>query len=95
MATTVDVVSDMLIMVLPIRLLIGLRISTKQKLGISGIFCLGFVIVFFSIIRMVKVRSSISTNNPNGNVSLALWSILEGSVGMFDLYTLSTSIRSS
>lgn len=81
MATTIDIVTDLMIMALPIRLLVGLRISMKQKVGIGGIFCLAFVIVFFSIIRMVKVVESIRTGNPNGNVSLALWSLLEGSVG--------------
>jgi len=81
MATTIDIVSDLLVMALPIRLLIGLRISLKQKIGIGAIFSLGFVIIFFSVFRMVKVIKSIATSNPNGNVSLALWSLLEASVG--------------
>lgn len=71
-----------MVAVLPIRLLIGLRISLKQKLGIGAIFSLGVVIVFFSIIRLVKVIESIENRSATGNVSLALWSMLETSVGM-------------
>jgi len=58
-------------MILPIRLLIGFRVSAKQKIGLA-IFSLGFVIIFFFIIRMVKIIPAIKNQNPNGRVSLAL-----------------------
>jgi hypothetical protein len=80
-ATGVDIATDIMLAVLPIHLLVGLRISKKQKYGLGAIFSLGLVIVAFSIIRLVKIIHAISTANPNGNVSLALWSMLETSVG--------------
>jgi hypothetical protein len=67
---------------LPIRLLIGLRISVKQKLGIGATFSLGVVIISFSIVRLVKIVDALATLNPDGNISIALWSMLETSIGM-------------
>jgi hypothetical protein len=67
---------------LPIRLLIGLQISVKQKLGIGATFSLGVVIISFSIVRLVKIVDALATLNPDGNISIALWSMLETSIGM-------------
>lgn len=82
-ATVIDISSDILVMILPIRLLFGLRISTKQKIGVGGIFCLGFGVIIFAIIRMVSLLHAIVTGNANAGVALALWSMLECSVGLY------------
>jgi hypothetical protein len=83
-ATIIDISSDILVMVLPIRLLFGLRISTKQKISVGGIFCLCIAIMIFALIRMVSLlRTIVSTDNANAGIALALWSMLECSVGLF------------
>lgn len=82
-ATTIDISSDILVMVLPIRLLWGLRVSNTQKAGLGAIFSLGLVIVIFAIIRVVEVVEAINNSSPSVGVSLGMWSILETSIGKF------------
>jgi hypothetical protein len=80
-ATVVDVASDIVVMILPIRLLFGLHITLRQKIGVGGIFCLGFAIIIFALIRMQSLLKAIVNENANAGVALALWSILECAVG--------------
>ncbi|KAH8816603.1 hypothetical protein F5884DRAFT_776774 [Xylogone sp. PMI_703] len=79
-ATAIDIASDISVMILPLQLLWGLRVSNKQKVGLGAIFSLGLVIVIFAIIRMVEVVRAISHRSPSADVSLSLWSILESAV---------------
>lgn len=76
-----DIVSDILIAVLPIPLLFGLRISLKQKIGIGATFTLGGFVAIISIIRLSQVLQALDNASPLGNVSVALWSIMEASTG--------------
>ncbi|KAI9697983.1 MAG: hypothetical protein M1836_004336 [Candelina mexicana] len=74
-----------MIMALPLRILTALRISIRQKLALAGIFCLGFVIIIFSIVRAVETSSSLTNSwslKESDPVWLALWSILEASVAV-------------
>ncbi|KAK6531738.1 hypothetical protein TWF694_002913 [Orbilia ellipsospora] len=48
-----DIVTDVTIMALPLRLLYGLKINKKQKFGLVLIFSLGLLCVIFAIIRGV------------------------------------------
>ena len=80
-ATVSDVASDLAVMILPIRLLFGLRITFKQKIGVSAIFCLCFAVITFAWIRMVSLLQAMVTGNSHAGVALALWSVLECSVG--------------
>jgi uncharacterized membrane protein len=81
--TCMDIFTDVAVMVLPIKLLMGLRISKKNKIGVGIIFTIGHLIIIFSIIRVVEITQSLGEANKNVNVSLSMWSILEASVGKF------------
>jgi hypothetical protein len=81
-STGVDILTDILVGALPIKLIINLRISLRQKLGICCIFSLGIVVISISIVRLIKMVESIADMSPKGNISIALWSILEAAVGM-------------
>ncbi|KAF3922925.1 hypothetical protein ABW20_dc0100927 [Dactylellina cionopaga] len=48
-----DIITDVTIMALPLRLLYGLKINRKQKFGLILIFSLGLLCVIFAIIRGV------------------------------------------
>lgn len=85
-ATSLDIATDVMVAVLPISLLFGLRISLKQKVGIGAIFCLGIVVIFFSIFRLVKIMEAIRAGSAKGNLSVGLWSMLEAAVGMSPLH---------
>ncbi|EWC47299.1 hypothetical protein DRE_03418 [Drechslerella stenobrocha 248] len=52
-AMVVDIVTDLTIMVLPLRLLYGLKVNKKQKVGLGIIFSLGTLCIIFAIIRGV------------------------------------------
>lgn len=92
-ATTVDVVTDVLVMALPIRLLFGLRISVKQKIGIGCIFSLGLIVIVFSVVRLLKVVPLITGSKPAAEVSLACWSMVESSIGEIAIRPLSKYSR--
>lgn len=65
-------------MALPLRLLWDLRVNKKQKLALTIIFSLGCIIIVFAIVRVVQIRASTNHVDP---VWLALWSVIEASVG--------------
>ncbi|KAK2625864.1 hypothetical protein QTJ16_005176 [Diplocarpon rosae] len=95
-ASTMDIASDVFIALLPIRLLIGLRIPTRQKVGIGAVFSLGAVVICCAIIRLVELVESIGPGNSTRYVSLLLWTILETTVAVVvgSLPTLRTLISS-
>ena len=65
-------------MALPLRLLWGLQINSRQKLALGAIFSLGIIIIIFAIVRVVEISATFSHVNP---LWLALWSMIEASVG--------------
>ena len=65
-------------MALPLRLLWNLRVNRKQKAALVTIFSLGCIIIVFAIVRVVEIQASTHHVDP---VWLALWSMIEASVG--------------
>lgn len=59
-------------------LLRGLRINKKEKMALAGIFSLSVLIIIVSIIRVVQTSATTQHVDP---VWLALWSMIEASVG--------------
>ncbi|KAL2114011.1 hypothetical protein VUR80DRAFT_1307 [Thermomyces stellatus] len=79
-STTVDVFTDLCIMAMPLKLIYKLKqISTKQKLGLTCVFGLCFVMIAFSIVRAKQVLV------PQHFVNLTLlmtWSTLTASISV-------------
>jgi len=68
-------------MALLLRQLYGLQttqINRKQKIAVAGVFSLGAVIVIVAIVRVVEIKATTQHVDP---VWLALWSVIEASVG--------------
>lgn len=78
-STAVDVVCDVLIMALPLRLLWKLQIKKKQKLALAAVFSLAIVIIVVAIVRIVEINPMFKYVDP---VWLALWSMTEASVAV-------------
>ncbi|MCJ1414658.1 hypothetical protein MMC32_000985 [Xylographa parallela] len=78
-AMGVDVVCDILIMALPLRLLWGLKVNLQQKIALAAIFSLGFIIIAFAVVRVVETGATFKHVNP---MWLALWSMIEASVAV-------------
>lgn len=70
-------------MALLLRQLYGLQttqINRKQRIAVAGVFSLGGVIVVVAIVRVVEIKATTKHVDP---VWLALWSMVEASVGKF------------
>ncbi|KAK6496654.1 hypothetical protein TWF481_001644 [Arthrobotrys musiformis] len=77
-ATATDIISDLLIMAIPLRLIRHLRMSDLQKIGLACLFCLGFVVVTLSLARTIRINAGGSGAYPQSDPRwVALWSIAE------------------
>ncbi|KAI4269760.1 MAG: hypothetical protein L6R38_007348 [Xanthoria sp. 2 TBL-2021] len=74
-----DIISDLMIMGLGLRLLWNLQISAREKIALGAIFSVGFIKIAFAIIRVVKIGATARHVNP---IWLALWSMIEASVAI-------------
>ncbi|KAL3419256.1 hypothetical protein PVAG01_09478 [Phlyctema vagabunda] len=80
-ALAVDLLTDLMIMAIPIRLLWNLRISTIEKVSLCIVFTVGIITMVFAIVRVVSLDSSVS----GGQVSttwLIFWAAIEGAVAI-------------
>ena len=77
-STAVDVLSDLMIMALPIRILPTLRMNGAQKQGLALIFCIGFLIIATALVRL----SQIVTTQRTDPVGLAVWGLVESNVAV-------------
>ncbi|KAF3925829.1 hypothetical protein ABW20_dc0102866 [Dactylellina cionopaga] len=62
-ATILDITSDIGIIILPYRLLMCLRIKTRHKVIIFGIFNIGIFLVFLGIFRIVLLYKARTTHS--------------------------------
>lgn len=67
-------------MIIPLRLLWSLQVNRRQKLALTVIFSLAFIVIVFAIVRVVEISPSSEHVDP---IWLALWSMVEGSIGMW------------
>ncbi|KAK9785644.1 putative Integral membrane protein [Seiridium cardinale] len=78
-STAVDIITDLLIISLPIYLTIGLKMSAAQKFGLVGVLSLGIIVTVFSVIRIIVTN----TVARQPEISwLALWSSIESSIAV-------------
>ncbi|KAJ5407977.1 hypothetical protein N7509_001860 [Penicillium cosmopolitanum] len=80
-AYAVDILTDLAIMALPLRLIWNLRMKPRQKLSIGGLFCFGWVCIIVSTIRVVKLGEGTATGVPAPSW-LALWATIEASIAV-------------
>lgn len=73
-----DVLSDLMIMALPLRLLKDLQVTRQQKIGLGVVFSLGFMIIATAIVRMTQIIDQ-SRSDP---VGLGVWGLVESSVAV-------------
>ncbi|KAF2123531.1 hypothetical protein P153DRAFT_303712 [Dothidotthia symphoricarpi CBS 119687] len=79
-AYAVDIVTDLLIMFLPLRLVWNLRIQRAQKICIRILFSSGFVCIAFATIRVATMGAH-STQHVEPKW-MTLWTILETTVAI-------------
>ncbi|KAI9817312.1 MAG: hypothetical protein M1832_004734 [Thelocarpon impressellum] len=86
-STSVDVLSDLMIMALPLRILWSLNITKRQKAGLATAFSLATIVIVFAIIRAVQTHATltpqaISSLQRADPIALTLFSVLESSVAV-------------
>ncbi|KAL2801764.1 hypothetical protein BJX63DRAFT_438507 [Aspergillus granulosus] len=77
----VDVFTDLMIMILPLRLIWNLQMTSHQKRSIGALFCISWICVLFATIRVVEVGNNYEGGMPNP-AWLALWGIIESSIAV-------------
>jgi hypothetical protein len=77
-STAVDVLTDLIIMVLPYKLLMALRVSRAQRFALVGIFSVGGIVIACSLIRLTQIIAH-ARSDP---VGLAVWGVVESSMSV-------------
>jgi hypothetical protein len=83
-STAVDVVTDLMIMALPLTILPSLQLDARDKIGLAVVFSLGLLIIATAIARMTQIlsiayyREGVDVDT----VSLFVWTIVEASVAL-------------
>ncbi|DAA77524.1 TPA_exp: Uncharacterized protein A8136_6070 [Trichophyton benhamiae CBS 112371] len=76
-----DVSTDLLVMILPLRLIYGMHISYAQKIRAGALFSVGMLCMITAIIRLVQIGSKTGITNPNVQW-LSLWGTVEATTAM-------------
>ncbi|KAI9751516.1 MAG: hypothetical protein M1815_001087 [Lichina confinis] len=79
--TSMDVITDVLIMSIPIHLLWKVQISLRRKLLLGGIFSLSLVIILFSILRIALITKTRNSRKLLPEQTwVFLWGYIEASI---------------
>ncbi|KAI4271822.1 MAG: hypothetical protein L6R38_006767 [Xanthoria sp. 2 TBL-2021] len=79
-AFAVDIITDLMIMIFPLRILWNLRLNRVRKLSIMAIFGVGIVCIITSIIRVANIHSKAQSSQPAPSW-LMLWAVVEAAIG--------------
>ncbi|KAF2727388.1 hypothetical protein EJ04DRAFT_582063 [Polyplosphaeria fusca] len=75
---SLNIFTDLLVVVLPIPGIIRLQLPRKQKIGVSLVFALGFFVCIISIVRLYALQIGSYTKDPTyDNFAIAIWSVVE------------------
>jgi len=77
-STAVDVLTDLIIMALPYKLLVSLRVSRAQRFALIGIFSVGCIVIACALVRLTQIVSH-ARSDP---VGLAVWGVVESSMSV-------------
>ncbi|KAL1798879.1 hypothetical protein ACET3X_002916 [Alternaria dauci] len=78
----VDILSDFMIMFLPIRLVWNLQMARAQKIAIIALFASAVVCTIFATLRVVQVGIRAGSGSSPSPSWLSLWSIIEAAVAV-------------
>ncbi|PWY85029.1 hypothetical protein BO70DRAFT_424358 [Aspergillus heteromorphus CBS 117.55] len=78
----VDVVSDIMIMILPLRLVLSLRMPLGQKLSVAAVFALGSICVVMAVVRVVQIGTRANSDSTPSSSWLAFWGMIEAGIAV-------------
>jgi len=80
---SINIVSDFVIILLPIPVILKLTLPTKQKYGLVAIFAVGIVVCLISIIRLDSVKEAAKLSDVTwSGVHAGIWSQSEISISI-------------
>lgn len=68
-AAAVAVVTDLLLIVMPMPTVMSLNIPTRQKVGVVGLFAVASVTVVTGAVRLAMVHPTLESNDPSYAIS--------------------------
>ncbi|KAL8846136.1 MAG: hypothetical protein Q9221_008753 [Calogaya cf. arnoldii] len=78
-AFAVDILTDLMIMIFPLRILWSLRLNRVRKLSLMAVFGVGIVCIITSIIRVANIHSRAQSSQPSPSW-LMLWAVIEAAI---------------
>ncbi|KAJ6096877.1 hypothetical protein N7486_007623 [Penicillium sp. IBT 16267x] len=76
-AGVMNLITDLMVMALPIPHIWKLQLGTAKKISLCGVFCLGLLVSIISIVRLVALRA-IDFDNITGSVQMGvMWTVIE------------------
>jgi hypothetical protein len=70
--STINVLTDFYILILPLPLLSKLKLPTQRKVGVFAVFAGGFVACVVSIVRLVLMAKTLSLEDSTWNTALTM-----------------------
>lgn len=78
----VDVITDLMIMLLPWKLIWLLRLPLMEKVALGGVFCVGLVCVIMAVVRTVSVGVEARSVNTPSSSWLVFWALIEAAIAV-------------
>ncbi|KLJ09267.1 hypothetical protein EMPG_15293 [Blastomyces silverae] len=78
----VDVITDIMVMALPVKLLWSLRLPLIQKASLGALFSVGIICIAMATIRVVQIGTKAENNSTPSSSWLAFWGILEAGIAV-------------
>ncbi|KAI1920440.1 hypothetical protein LOZ65_004040 [Ophidiomyces ophidiicola] len=78
--TTADILSDLMLMSLPVAFILTSTLPLSQKLGLVGLFLLGFTVIAMSILRIAAIDNSLKAHTPPS--WLLFWDAMECTIAV-------------
>ncbi|KAK2764835.1 integral membrane protein [Colletotrichum kahawae] len=77
-SSAISMATDIMIFCIPLPSVLKLRLPTKQKAMLFGVFSLGFFVCIISVYRMFTLRTAVYSEDPPWeNIGAAIWSAIE------------------
>ncbi|KAH9240656.1 hypothetical protein K456DRAFT_1824526 [Colletotrichum gloeosporioides 23] len=77
-SSAMSMATDIMIFCIPLPSVLKLRLPTKQKAMLFGVFSLGFFVCIISVYRMFTLRTAVYSEDPPWeNIGAAIWSAIE------------------
>ncbi|ETN43879.1 uncharacterized protein HMPREF1541_11010 [Cyphellophora europaea CBS 101466] len=99
-AFATDVLTDLMVMFLPIGLIWNLQRPTLQKVGMGVLFGIGWICIAMAIIRVVQIGSKAGNASTPSSSWLAFWAIIESAIAVIigcgpGLYSTAKEVRNT